>query len=129
MRVSTDVTAYQHQAWKYNIVRETMSDTKHRHHQHACYCTMSSHYRLTACVMCRERVNLSVQLKDTKTVVGRLQWVVGLALHIIAFFIYLTIFNVSCCNTLSLSLSADRQASVNIGLPSSMNNGKVAHRN
>ena len=43
---------------------------------------------------CRERANLSLQLKDTKTVVGRLQWVIGLILHIIAFFIYLTIFDV-----------------------------------
>ena len=39
---------------------------------------------------------MSVQLKDTKTVVGRLQWVIGLGLHIVAFFIYLTIFDVSC---------------------------------
>ena len=50
---------------------------------------------LTSCCLCRERANLSLQLKDTKTVVGRLQWVIGLILHIIAFFIYLTIFDVS----------------------------------
>ena len=51
--------------------------------------------QLTRCCWCRERANLSLQLKDTKTVVGRLQWVIGLILHIIAFFIYLTIFDVS----------------------------------
>ena len=68
-------------------------------------------YFTQSSVVCRERVNLSVQLKDTKTVVGRLQWVIGLALHIIAFFIYLTVFNVSCCDASSPSLSADDQAS------------------
>ena len=43
----------------------------------------------------RERANLSVQLKDTKTVVGRLESVVGLILHIVAIFLYLIIFDVS----------------------------------
>ncbi len=46
-------------------------------------------------VFCRERANLSVQLKDTKTVVGRLESVVGLILHIVAIFLYLIIFDVS----------------------------------
>lgn len=45
--------------------------------------------------MCRERANLSVQLKDTKTVVGRLETVIGIILHIVAIFIYLIIFDVS----------------------------------
>ena len=47
--------------------------------------------------MHRERANLAGQLKDTKTVVGRLEGVIGLILHILAFFIYLVIFNVSKC--------------------------------
>ncbi len=46
-------------------------------------------------IFCRERANLSVQLKDTKTVVGRLESVVGLILHIVAIFLYLIIFDVS----------------------------------
>ena len=46
-------------------------------------------------MFCRERANLSVQLKDTKTVVGRLESVVGLILHIVAIFLYLIIFDVS----------------------------------
>lgn len=45
--------------------------------------------------LCRERANLSVQLKDTKTVVGRLETVIGIILHIVAIFIYLIIFDVS----------------------------------
>ncbi|KAL3133021.1 hypothetical protein ABBQ38_006930 [Trebouxia sp. C0009 RCD-2024] len=55
--------------------------------------------RAAVCTIFRERVNLSVQLKDTKTVVGRLQWVIGLGLHIVAFFIYLTIFDVDLQKT------------------------------
>lgn len=114
---------------EHNIMQKTMTDTKYKHHRVACFNTVSSHNGLTTCVVCRERVNLSVQLKDTKTVVGRLQWVIGLALHIIAFFIYLTIFNVICCHAVSSSLSADQQASANmlIGSPS-LKIGKAAHR-
>ena len=44
----------------------------------------------------RERTNLSLQLKDSKTIVGRLQFVLGAMLHALGFFIYLLIFNVSC---------------------------------
>ena len=126
--LALDGTACQHK--HDHNVQEMMTDTKYKHHRVACFCTVSCHCGLTACVMCRERVNLSVQLKDTKTVVGRLQWVIGLALHIIAFFIYLTIFNVSCCHAISSSLTADQQASLYmlIGSPS-VNHGKAAHRN
>ncbi|KAK9840563.1 hypothetical protein WJX81_001411 [Elliptochloris bilobata] len=42
----------------------------------------------------RERRNLAVQLKDTKSVVGRLKLVLLLLLHIVAAFFYLLIFNV-----------------------------------
>ena len=49
------------------------------------------------CWVCRERANLAGQLKDTKTVVGRLEGVIGLVLHILAFFIYLVIFDVRKC--------------------------------
>lgn len=43
----------------------------------------------------RERRNLAVQLKDTKSVVGRLKAVLLLLLHLLAAFFYLVIFNVS----------------------------------
>ena len=43
----------------------------------------------------RERTNLSLQLKDSKTIVGRLQFVLGAMLQALGFFIYLLIFNVS----------------------------------
>lgn len=42
-----------------------------------------------------ERRNLAVQLKDTKSVVGRLKAVLLLLLHLLAAFFYLLIFNVS----------------------------------
>ncbi|DBA70449.1 TPA: hypothetical protein ACH3X2_011857 [Trebouxia sp. C0005] len=51
--------------------------------------------RSAVCNIFKERANLSVQLKDTKTVVGRLESVVGLILHIVAIFLYLIIFDVS----------------------------------
>ena len=44
----------------------------------------------------RERTNLSLQLKDSKTIVGRLQCVLGAMLQALGLFIYLLIFNVSC---------------------------------
>ncbi len=59
-------------------------------------------------MICRERANLSVQLKDTKTVVGRLESVVGLILHIVAIFLYLIIFDVSFL--LSYDLASKRRA-------------------
>ena len=43
----------------------------------------------------RERRNLAVQLKDTKSVVGRLKAVLLVLLHLLAAFFYLIIFNVS----------------------------------
>ena len=39
---------------------------------------------------------LSSLLQDTKTVVGKLELVVGVIIHIIFIFFYLIIFNVSC---------------------------------
>ena len=44
--------------------------------------------------LCRERTNLAIQLKDTKTVVGRLKFVISVILHILFVFFYLTIYNV-----------------------------------
>ena len=44
---------------------------------------------------CRERANLAVQLKDTKSVVGRLKFVISVVLHIVFIFFYLMIYNVS----------------------------------
>ncbi|CAL8467439.1 g6977 [Coccomyxa elongata] len=41
-----------------------------------------------------ERTNLAIQLKDTKTVVGRLKFVISIVLHILFAFFYLTIYNV-----------------------------------
>lgn len=46
---------------------------------------------------CRERTNLAIQLKDTKTVVGRLKFVISVLLHILFAFFYLTIYNVRRC--------------------------------
>ena len=43
----------------------------------------------------RERRNLAVQLKDTKSVVGRLKAVLLVLLHLLAAFFYLVIYNVS----------------------------------
>ena len=47
-------------------------------------------------MLCRERANLAVQLKDTKSVVGRLKSVISVVLHILFIFFYLVIYNVSC---------------------------------
>ena len=44
---------------------------------------------------CRERANLAVQLKDTKSVVGRLKFVISVVLHIVFIFFYLMIYDVS----------------------------------
>ncbi len=46
-------------------------------------------------LFCRERANLAVQLKDTKSVVGRLKFVISIVLHIVFIFFYLMIYNVS----------------------------------
>ncbi|BDA42921.1 probable mechanosensitive ion channel protein 10 [Coccomyxa sp. Obi] len=46
------------------------------------------------CEIFRERTNLAIQLKDTKTVVGRLKFVISIVLHILFAFFYLTIYNV-----------------------------------
>ncbi|KAK9909747.1 hypothetical protein WJX75_006863 [Coccomyxa subellipsoidea] len=46
------------------------------------------------CEIFRERTNLAIQLKDTKTVVGRLKFVISVILHILFIFFYLTIYNV-----------------------------------
>ena len=50
----------------------------------------------------RERKNLAASLKDTKTIVTKLQGLIGVVLHIVFVFIYLIIFNVRafwCCST------------------------------
>ena len=49
---------------------------------------------------CRERANLAVQLKDTKSVVGRLKFVISIVLHLVFIFFYLMIYNVSCSPSL-----------------------------
>jgi len=38
-------------------------------------------------------------MQDTKTVVGKLELVIGVVLHIIFIFFYLVVFNVSSCTT------------------------------
>ena len=47
------------------------------------------------CLARRERANLAVQLKDTKSVVGRLKFVISVVLHIVFIFFYLMIYDVS----------------------------------
>ena len=43
-----------------------------------------------------ERVSLAAQLKDSKSIVGALEFVLGLVLHVVAGFLYLVVFQVSC---------------------------------
>ena len=43
----------------------------------------------------RQRANLAAQLKDTKSVVGRLKSVIGVCLHLVCIFFYLVIYNVN----------------------------------
>ena len=43
----------------------------------------------------QNRKDLALTLRDTKTVVGKLELIFGVAIHIICLFFYLTIFNVS----------------------------------
>ncbi len=43
----------------------------------------------------RDRENLAASLKDTKTVVGKLETLIGGVIHVVFCFIYLAIFNVS----------------------------------
>ena len=61
----------------------------------------------------RERTNLSLQLKDSKTIVGRLQFVLGAMLQALGFFIYLLIFNVSRILACALQQGPVLQKSVN----------------
>lgn len=42
----------------------------------------------------KERKNLAFTLKDTKTVVGKLEFVIAVIMHTIFFFFYLMIFEV-----------------------------------
>lgn len=42
----------------------------------------------------QERKHLALQLKDTKTVVGKLEFMCGVAIHLIFILIYLVIFHV-----------------------------------
>ena len=44
---------------------------------------------------CRQRTNLAAQLKDTKSVVGRLKIVIGVCLHLVCIFFYMLIYNVN----------------------------------
>ena len=43
----------------------------------------------------QNRKDLAMTLRDTKTVVGKLELIFGVAIHVICLFFYLTIFNVS----------------------------------
>lgn len=46
-----------------------------------------------------ERRDLAVSLKDTKSVVGKLESVIGVGIHIIFVFIYMLVFNVDVMKT------------------------------
>ena len=50
----------------------------------------------------KNRINLAATLKDTKTVVSKLERMVGVALHLVAILFYLTIFNVSAPGMLAI---------------------------
>lgn len=43
----------------------------------------------------KERKHLAFTLKDTKTIVGKLERIAGFVFHVLMFFFYLVIFNVS----------------------------------
>ena len=43
----------------------------------------------------QERKHLAFTLKDTKTIVGKLERIAGFVIHILMFFFYLVIFDVS----------------------------------
>ena len=43
-----------------------------------------------------ERKNLAFTLKDTWTVVGKLEFVIGISIHLLFGFFYLLIFEVGC---------------------------------
>lgn len=45
----------------------------------------------------RERRNLAATLKDTKTVIGRLEILIGVTVHVTFVFFYLLIFRVRPC--------------------------------
>jgi hypothetical protein len=43
------------------------------------------------------RKNLALTLKDTRTVVGKLENILGVGIHGVCFLFYLSIFNVGSC--------------------------------
>ena len=63
--------------------------------------------RIAVANVYKNRINLAATLKDTKTVVSKLERMVGVALHLVAILFYLTIFNVRCRHR-SASLHAPR---------------------
>ena len=50
--------------------------------------------RIAVANIYKNRINLAATLKDTKTVVSKLERMVGVALHLVAILLYLTVFNV-----------------------------------
>ena len=50
---------------------------------------------LHLCAAVQERKHLAFTLKDTKTIVGKLERIAAFVFHILMFFFYLVIFNVS----------------------------------
>lgn len=70
-------------------------------YMHACHlcCTLSlSHSAAACCVRCagaQERKNLALSLKDTRSVVGKLELICGVLMHVLMAIAYLNIFEVS----------------------------------
>jgi mechanosensitive ion channel protein 4/5/6/7/8/9/10 len=54
----------------------------------------------------QERKNLAHALKDTKSVVGKLQLICQIVFHVLGFFSYLVVFQVGACCWLLAMLSA-----------------------
>lgn len=48
----------------------------------------------------RQRTNLSATLRDTKTIVGKVEAIIGAIIHLVFCFLYLAIFNVRNCGSL-----------------------------
>lgn len=53
-------------------------------------------------VVLQERKHLAFTLKDTKTIVGKLERIAGFVIHILMFFFYLVIFDVRLALCLSV---------------------------
>lgn len=57
-------------------------------------CRLFDQVYTSCCVLLQERKHLAFTLKDTKTVVGKLENIIGFVIHALMIFFYLVIFDV-----------------------------------